>query len=121
VGGRSSNRLDRPAGIRGLRAVGVPMNPKELVIDREASRCVADRERPKLVALRASMTLFPFPLAELRRLADEFGFTPLFRGSPSGGLCAGGQFQDPLAERRRCAHRQHRQDFQRAAGRGHRL
>jgi glycine hydroxymethyltransferase len=44
------------------------------------------------------MTLFPFPLAELRRLADELGFVLYFDGAHQAGLCAGGQFQDPLAE-----------------------
>ena len=64
-GGHSSNRIDGPAGVRGLRIVDVPMDPYELVVDLELFRRMAPLVRPKLVALGASMTLFPFPLKEM--------------------------------------------------------
>ena len=62
VGGHSSNRHDGPAGIRGLNIVDVPFDPRELEVDLDAFATTRARaSRPKLVALGASMTLFPLP------------------------------------------------------------
>src|SRR5512139_1489046 len=58
-GGHSSNRSDGPAGVRGLKIVDVPMIPGELVVDMDLFRATAPLVRPRLVALGASMTLFP--------------------------------------------------------------
>jgi glycine hydroxymethyltransferase len=98
VGGHSSNRLDGPAGIRGLRIVDVPIDPVELEIDVDAFATHAQRLRPKLVALGASMTLFPFPVRELAEIVAEWGGRIFFDGAHQLGLIAGGQFQDPLRE-----------------------
>jgi glycine hydroxymethyltransferase len=54
--------------------------------------------RPKLVALGASMTLFPFPLQEMSEIVAEWGGKIFFDGAHQIGLIAGGQFQDPLRE-----------------------
>src|SRR5437764_10317934 len=62
VGGHSSTRVDGPAGVRGLTIVDVPVDPVELEVDLERFRAVAERVRPRVVALGASMTLFPFPV-----------------------------------------------------------
>src|SRR3954471_8268577 len=61
VGGHSSNRYDGPAGIRGLNIVDIPFNTKELEVDLAAFAVKAREYRPKLIALGASMTLFPLP------------------------------------------------------------
>src|SRR5690349_15169254 len=62
VGGHSSNRYDGPAGIRGLHIVDVPVDPHELEVDLDAFATTAREAKPKLVALGASMTLFPLPV-----------------------------------------------------------
>jgi glycine hydroxymethyltransferase len=98
VGGHSSNRLDGPAGIRGLTIVDVPFDPLELEIDVDAFAVEARRLRPKVVALGASMTLFPFPVRELAEIVSEWGGRIFFDGAHQLGLIAGGQFQDPLRE-----------------------
>jgi glycine hydroxymethyltransferase len=98
VGGHSSNRLDGPAGIRGLTVVDVPVDPHELEVDVELFARVGRLVRPKLVALGASMTLFPFPVADLAAVAAEWGGRIFFDGAHQLGLIAGGQFQDPLRE-----------------------
>ena len=72
-GGHSSNRVDGPAGVRGLKIVDVPMDPIELVVDLDRFRQVAPLVRPKLVALGASMTLFPFPIREMSEVVAEWG------------------------------------------------
>ena len=98
VGGHSSNRTDGPAGIRGLRIVDIPFDVEELVVDLDAFASVARRHRPRLVALGASMTLFPLPVTEMSRIVAEWGGRIFFDGAHQLGLIAGGQFQDPLAE-----------------------
>src|SRR5690349_18500271 len=56
VGGHSSNRADGPAGVRGLRIVDIPVDPRELEVDLDLFRRVAPLVRPRLVAVGASMT-----------------------------------------------------------------
>ncbi len=98
LGGHSSNRGDGPAGVRGLRIHDVPMNPVELAVDLDAFAAAGRAVRPVLVALGASMTLFPFPVAEMAEIAGEWGGRIFFDGAHQLGLIAGGQFQNPLAE-----------------------
>ena len=98
VGGHSSNRQDGPAGVRGLRIHDVPMVRGELEVDLEAFTAVARKVRPKLVALGASMTLFPYPVRAMADAMAEWGGRVYFDGAHQLGLIAGGQFQDPLAE-----------------------
>jgi glycine hydroxymethyltransferase len=97
-GGHSSNRTDGPAGVRGLKIWDVPMDPIELEVDLEAFARVAREVRPKLVALGASMTLFPFPVREMASIVAEWGGRIFFDGAHQLGLIGGGQFQDPLNE-----------------------
>src|SRR3954451_5333495 len=98
VGGHSSNRYDGPAGIRGLRIEDIPFDPHELEVDLAAFAVKAREYRPKVIALGASMTLFPLPVAEIAEIAHEWGGKVFFDGAHQLGLIAGGQFQDPLAE-----------------------
>ncbi len=98
VGGHSSNRYDGPAGVRGLKIVDIPFDPVELEVDLDLFRKVAPLVRPKLVALGASMTLFPFPLQAMHDIVAEWGGSVFFDGAHQLGLVAGGQFQDPLRE-----------------------
>lgn len=98
VGGHSSNRADGPAGVRGLKIVDIPFDPVELEVDLDLFRKVAPLVRPKLVALGASMTLFPFPLQAIQDIVAEWGGAVFFDGAHQLGLVAGGQFQDPLRE-----------------------
>ena len=49
-----------------MKIVDIPFDPVELVVDLDLFQKKAPLVRPKLVALGASMTLFPFPLREMR-------------------------------------------------------
>jgi glycine hydroxymethyltransferase len=98
VGGHSSNRIDGPAGLRGLKVVDIPFDDTELEIDLELFTKVARRVRPKLVSLGLSMTLFPYPVQAMRQVVAEWGGQIFFDGAHQAGLIAGGQFQDPLRE-----------------------
>ena len=97
-GGHSSNRQDGPAGVRGLNIVDIPFDPTELTVDLDRFRAIAVEVRPKLVTLGLSMTLFPFPLREMREIVAEWGGDIFFDGAHQLGLIAGSQFQDPLNE-----------------------
>jgi len=97
-GGHSSNRNDGPAGVRGLKIVDIPFDPVELEVDLDLFRKMAPLVRPRLIALGASMTLFPFPLQAMQEIVAEWGGRLFFDGAHQLGLVAGGQFQDPLRE-----------------------
>jgi glycine hydroxymethyltransferase len=97
-GGHSSNRLDGPAGMRGLKVVDVPFDLAELDVDLATFTQIARREKPKLVAMGMSMTLFPLPVREMSEVISEWGGRFFFDGAHQAGLIAGGQFQDPLNE-----------------------
>jgi glycine hydroxymethyltransferase len=98
LGGHSSNRPDGPAGVRGLKGVDRPFDPHELEVDLAQFQRLAPLVRPRLVSLGLSMTLFPFPVRELREVLDQWGGHLFFDGAHQLGLVAGGQFQDPLRE-----------------------
>src|SRR5947209_11124289 len=97
-GGHSSNRVDGPAGVRGLKIVDIPFDPVELEVDLDLFRKVAPLVRPRMVALGASMTLFPFPIQAMRDIVAGWDGYIFFDGAHQLGLVAGCQFQDPLRE-----------------------
>src|ERR1051326_8357323 len=98
LGGHSSNRIDGPAGAMGRKIVDIPIDPRELTVDIDAFRRVAPLVRPKLVALGLSMTLFPQPVAEMKRVIAEWGGRLFFDAAHQLGLIGGGEFQRPLEE-----------------------
>ncbi|KAB2867523.1 MAG: aminotransferase class I/II-fold pyridoxal phosphate-dependent enzyme [Anaerolineae bacterium] len=97
-GGHSSNRLDGPAGTRGLEIYDIPYDSDELEVDLDKFTEEAQRIRPKLVVMGMSMTLFPLPVREMASVIAEWGGKFVFDGAHQAGLIAGGQFQDPLNE-----------------------
>ena len=98
VGGHSSNRVDGPAGIRGLKIVDIPFDPVELEVDLDLFRQVAPLVRPRVITLGTSMTLFPFPVQAMHEIVAEWGGSIFFDGAHQLGLIAGHQYQDPLRE-----------------------
>ena len=98
VGGHSSNRVDGPAGLRGLRIVDIPFDPAGLEVDLALFTKLARQVRPKLVTLGLSMTLFSYPVQAMSEIVAEWGGRIFFDGAHQAGLIAGGQFQDPLRE-----------------------
>ncbi|MGW8222299.1 MAG: serine hydroxymethyltransferase, partial [Syntrophobacteria bacterium] len=91
-GGHSSNLPDGPAGVRGLKIVDVPFDPVELEVDLDLFRKMAPLVRPKVVSLGLSMTLFPFPIQEMREVVDDWGGKIYFDGAHQLGLVAAGYF-----------------------------
>ncbi len=98
VGGHSSNRLDGPAGVRGLKIVDIPFDPVELEVDLDMFRKMAPLIQPRVVSLGASMTLFPFPVKAMSEVVADWGGHIFFDGAHQLGLIAAGLFQDPIRE-----------------------
>jgi glycine hydroxymethyltransferase len=98
AGGHPTHREEGMAGLHGLHICDVPFDPGQMQIDLEGLRRVAREVRPRLIIVGASLVLFPYPLAEVRAIADEVGALLMYDGAHLAGIIAGGQFQDPLAE-----------------------
>ncbi len=95
-GGHASFR--ETSKIHGVSLVPLPFSMELMNIDvGEAERLIA-RVKPKIVLLGASEILFPHPVREIRRVADEVGAIVAYDSAHVLGLIAGGTFQDPLKE-----------------------
>ena len=115
VGGHSSNRHDGPAGIRGLNIVDVPFDTHELEVDLHAFEHAAREARPKLIALGASMTLFPLPVREIADIARGVGRQGLLRRRAPARPDRRRPVPGPARRGRGGADRQRRQDVLRPA------
>ena len=98
AGGHPTHREEGMAGLHGLSISDVPFDPVRMAVDLDGLRRVAKNLRPVLIIVGASLVLFPYPLTEVRRIADEVGALVMYDGAHLAGVIAGGQFQDPLAE-----------------------
>lgn len=90
--------VDGTASVRGLRVVDLPYSPDLLDVDPVSLPEFVLRERPRLLVVGGSVTLFPHDVAVLRSAADSVGAYVLYDASQCAGLIAAGLFQDPLAE-----------------------
>lgn len=86
------------AGVRGLSVVDLPFNNEDMSVDVDRAVELISKAKPKLVVLGASLFLFPHPVRELSKAAEEVDGHVVYDGSHVLGLIAGGEFQDPLAE-----------------------
>lgn len=83
--------------IRGLRVEAIPPGP-DFGIDVDALAPIARRARPKFFIIGGTKVLFPYPLRELRALADEVGARILYDAAHVSLLISAGLFQQPLEE-----------------------
>jgi glycine hydroxymethyltransferase len=67
-------------------------------IDVEGVRRAAHALRPAMLIVGGSYVLFPYPVRELRAIAEEVGACLLYDAAHVALLIAAGEFQDPLAE-----------------------
>lgn len=87
-----------PAEYLGVRIVDTPFDYDSLEIDLEGMRRVVCEEQPRLIVVGTAQMLFPYPLIDIRSIADEVGALVLYDGAHPLGLIAGGRFQSPMAE-----------------------
>ena len=107
-GGHISHGKEKWGGtagvVRGLDVERYEFDEENFEIDLDATsrrlkRIEADTgKKPRLFVLGASVFLFPHPVKEIRKLADEYGAYVMYDAAHVAGLIAGGRFQDPLRE-----------------------
>jgi len=83
--------------LRGLEVYDMPAR-EEFELDLDRVRTVARQVRPAMLVVGGSYVLFPYPVAELREIANEVGARLFYDAAHVGLLVTAGRFQDPLAE-----------------------
>jgi glycine hydroxymethyltransferase len=98
IGGHITHHGAGAAGRYGLVTVPAPVTPDGYTVDVDGLRALAQRVRPKLITVGASLNLFPHPVAAIRDVADEVGARVLFDAAHLCGVIAGRAWPRPLAE-----------------------
>jgi glycine hydroxymethyltransferase len=98
IGGHVTHHQAGSAGRYGVVTHPAPVDAVRYAVDVEALRADALRLRPKLITIGGSLNLFPHPVRELRRIADEVGAYLLFDAAHLCGMIAGHAWQQPLEE-----------------------
>jgi glycine hydroxymethyltransferase len=75
-----------------------PFSEAEMNIQADKAESFILKEKPSVVIFGASRFLFPHPVRQLAKVANEIGAHVGYDGSHVLGLIAGKQFQDPLRE-----------------------
>lgn len=96
--GHVTHHAEGAAGLYGLEIHQIPFDGERMEVDLDRLRVEARQLRPKLIILGASLALQPYPVREVRQLADEIGAYLMFDAAHLSGIIAGGEFQQPLAE-----------------------
>jgi glycine hydroxymethyltransferase len=98
AGGHVTHHQAGAAGLYGLETHPVPFDGQRMTIDLDRLREEARRLRPKMITIAGSLCLFPYPVREVRQIADELGAMVLYDAAHMAGIIAGKRFQQPLAE-----------------------
>ena len=98
IGGHVTHHADGCAGLYGLTTHAAPIDADGYTIDIAALRDLAHAVRPKIITVGGSLNLFPHPVAEVRKVADEVGAKVLFDAAHQCGIIAGGVWANPLLE-----------------------
>ena len=96
-GGNDSYNSQGPPQLARLRVRPLPQ-VDSFRIDVDALRDVALAVRPRLIVVGASNVLFPYPLEEIREIAESIEAVVLYDAAHLGLLIATKAFQDPLRE-----------------------
>lgn len=98
VGGHVTHHMAGCAGLYGLNIVEAPVVADGYTIDADALGALAQKERPKLITVGASLNLFEHPVRAVREIADSVGAKVMFDAAHQCGIIAGKAWADPLAE-----------------------
>lgn len=94
----ATHREQGAAGWFGLRIRDIPWDDERLTVDLAGLAEAARRERPRIILIGGSLALFPYPVREVRAIADEVGASVIYDAAHLSGLVAAGAFQRPLQE-----------------------
>jgi len=96
VGGHITHRPGGAAGLYGLDIHECPVDAARFTIDLDGLAELAERVRPKLITMGASLNLLPHPVKEVRAIADTVGAAVLFDAAHACGMFAGKVWPNPL-------------------------
>jgi glycine hydroxymethyltransferase len=96
AGGHASHHAHGAAGLYGLAVHEIPFDPETMTVDLEALAQRAREVRPRVIVIGASLVLFPYDLAAIRRIAGAVEARIVFDAAHLAGLIAGGVFPQPL-------------------------
>ncbi len=98
IGGHVTHHAAGCAGLYGLTTHAAPIDSDGYTIDLAALHDLAHATRPKIITVGGSLNLFPHPVAEVRKIADQVGAMVLFDAAHQCGIIAGGVWANPLTE-----------------------
>ncbi len=98
IGGHVTHHADGCAGLYGLTTHPAPIDADGYTIDLKGLHDLSHAVRPKIITVGGSLNLFPHPVAEVRKIADQVGAKVLFDAAHQCGIIAGGVWANPLAE-----------------------
>jgi glycine hydroxymethyltransferase len=96
VGGHITHRGPGAAGLYGLDIHECPIDARRFTIDIDGLAELAQRVRPKMITMGASLNLLPHPVKEVRAIADTVGAAVLFDAAHACGMFAGKVWPSPL-------------------------
>ncbi|MGR3678492.1 MAG: serine hydroxymethyltransferase [Paracoccaceae bacterium] len=98
IGGHVTHHADGCAGLFGLQSHPAPVAADGYTVDLDHLRAQALELRPRLITIGGSLNLFPHPVADIRRIADEVGAKVLFDAAHQCGIIAGRAWDNPLQQ-----------------------
>ena len=98
AGGNYSYNVAGFPPLVGLNVAELPYTGRCFELDVVGAREVVRRRRPRMIVVGGSNVMFPYPLEELRAMADEVGALLVYDAAHVGLLIAAGKFQRPLEE-----------------------
>jgi glycine hydroxymethyltransferase len=98
IGGHVTHHAAGCAGLYGLTTHAAPIDEDGYTFDLAALRDLAHAVRPKIITVGGSLNLFPHPVAEVRKIADQVGAKVLFDAAHQCGIIAGKVWANPLTE-----------------------
>jgi glycine hydroxymethyltransferase len=98
IGGHATHNREGVAGLLGLDIHEMPIDAERYTVDLDGLAAMAERVRPKLITIGASLNLIPHPVGAIRTIADQVQARVLFDAAHACGLIAGGVWPNPLGE-----------------------
>lgn len=98
IGGHVTHNRAGVAGLLGLDIHEMPIDAERYTADLDGLAAMAERVRPKLITIGASLNLVAHPVGAIRAIAEQVGARVLFDAAHVCGLIAGGAWPNPLAE-----------------------
>lgn len=97
-GGNYSYHRGGPLGLLGVRIEAMARGGPTFELDLDAVADQIDALKPRMIVIGGSNVLFPYPVAQLRELADRVCALLVYDAAHIGLLISSGEFQRPLAE-----------------------